>query len=171
MSSLGISVSRFVWDTIKTFGRSLPSLRKCSNTEQNNPAPSLCKFITIDQYQIPFDSVPFPNSSTITRLCLVHALSAKAICCTSIINALATCISASYKLPQGGLTFETDSRVCTLVRILSVMPITADSAGTKLPSILKSLCQWRIPSDMCHEYNQCNLLQIHTFPRIIRPSE
>ena len=57
-------------------------------------------------------------------------------------------------------TFETLSRVATRVRMASVSPITARSAGTKLGECkLKwyTLASENIPSNMCHIHDQSNL--------------
>lgn len=68
---------------------------------------------------------------------------------------------------------ETDSFVAILVKILSVSPRVACSAGTKLSVI--SEC-WRsktmsmAPSNMSHIDYECHLFKIDAFSRIIRPS-
>jgi hypothetical protein len=80
----------------------------------------------------PHESVPFPNSSITTKLRRVACLRASAICCTSIMKA--DCV------------LETVSRVVILVKILSVRPMTAASAGTKLPIwamyTINAICFW-----------------------------
>ena len=65
-------------------------------------------------------SVPFPNSSSITRLLDVARRSAEETCLRSVAKAL--CM------------LDTVSRVAILVKILSVIPMVALSAGMKLPT-------------------------------------
>ena len=69
---------------------------------------------------LPEESVPLPNSSMMIRLRLVAKLMAEDICWRSIMKALCA--------------LDTVSMVAILVRILSVRPMTALSAGTKHPT-------------------------------------
>lgn len=86
-------------------------------------ASAICIFYELELWRIlrtysPLASVPLPNSSMINRLRRVAKLKANEICWISIMKALSI--------------LATDSLVLMRVKILSVIPIFARSAGTKL---------------------------------------
>jgi hypothetical protein len=80
--------------------------------------------------RLPHDSVPFPNSSMMTRLLFVARVRDNATCWRSTINALWIWDTWDYWFVvvmrrKWESTFETVSLVAIRVKILSVRPILA----------------------------------------------
>lgn len=122
-----------------TFGQWSPLSSRWLKTPAANPAPSRqCISLGAQDrllWTIPCESVPLPNSSMISKLLLVARFNATDICCRSIMKALWFWSGQSQSSPSTAskLTLDTLSLVATRVMILSVSPISALVAGTKLP--------------------------------------
>lgn len=124
---------------------------KCSRIPHARPIPSIPKNTLTyvlgfggKHTCIPFSSVPLPNSSIRTKLRLVACFRDREICCRLLINSLWIWHMLSTKrlfflsfpfffpINTCSLTLETLSWVSIFTSILSVIPTSALSAGTKL---------------------------------------